>query len=80
MFIAVISINLGIVNLLPIPILDGGVIAIILVESLVGRDLSLSVRERVTQVGVVMVILLVVAVTYNDIIKSLPASVGKYFP
>ena len=80
MFIAVISINLGIVNLLPIPILDGGVIAIILVESLVGRDLSLSVREKVTQVGVVMVILLVVAVTYNDIIKSLPASLGKYFP
>lgn len=80
LFIAVISINLGIVNLLPIPILDGGVIAIILVESLVGRDLSLSVRERVTQVGVVMVILLVVAVTYNDIVKSLPASLGKYFP
>jgi len=80
LFIAVISINLGIVNLLPIPILDGGVIAIILIESLVGRDLSLSVREKVTQVGVVMVILLVVAVTYNDIIKSLPASLGKYFP
>ena len=80
MFIAVISINLGIVNLLPIPILDGGVITIILVESLVGRDLSLSLREKVTQVGFIMVILLVVAVTYNDIIKSLPASLGKYFP
>jgi regulator of sigma E protease len=80
MFIAVISINLGIVNLLPIPILDGGVIAIILVESLVRRDLSLNVREKVTQVGFIMVILLVVAVTYNDIIKSLPASLAKYFP
>ncbi len=80
MFIAVISINLGIVNLLPIPILDGGVIAIILVESLVGRDLSLNVREKVAQAGFIMVILLVVAVTYNDIIKSLPASLGKYFP
>ena len=80
MFIAVISINLGIVNLLPIPILDGGVITIILVESLVQRDLSLSVREKVTQVGVIMVILLVVAVTFNDIIKSLPTSLEKYFP
>lgn len=79
-FIAIISINLGIVNLLPIPILDGGVITIILIESIIGRDLSLSVRERVTQIGFIMVILLVIVVTYNDIIKSLPASLAKYFP
>ena len=79
-FISIISINLGIVNLLPIPILDGGVITIILIESIVGRDLSLNVREKVTQLGFIMVILLVIVVTYNDIIKSLPASLGKYFP
>ena len=79
--IAAISLNLGIVNLLPIPILDGGVITIILIESIFRHDLSLKVRERVAQVGFAMVILLVIVVTYNDIIKLLPIStLEKYFP
>ena len=77
---AAISLNLGIMNLLPIPVLDGGVIAIILLETLIRRDLSLATRERITQVGVVMLIALAVIVTYNDIIKSLPVSIEKYFP
>jgi regulator of sigma E protease len=67
-------------NLLPIPVLDGGVIAIILLETLIRRDLTLPIRERITQVGFVMLILLAVVVTYNDIIRTLPASLGKYFP
>ena len=79
--IAAISLNLGIVNLLPIPILDGGVITIILIESLIGCDLSLKVRERVAKIGFAMVILLVLVVTYNDIIKLLPIPIlDKYFP
>jgi regulator of sigma E protease len=77
---AAISLNLGIMNLLPIPVLDGGVIAIILVETLIRRDLSLPIRERITQLGFVVLILLAVVVTYNDIIKTLPASLEKYFP
>jgi regulator of sigma E protease len=77
---AAISLNLGIMNLLPIPVLDGGIIAIILVETLIRRDLSLRLRERITQVGFVMLILLALVVTYNDIIKALPASLEKYFP
>ena len=77
---AAISLNLGIMNLLPIPVLDGGIIAIILVETLIRRDLSLRLRERITQVGLVVLILLAVIVTYNDIIKVLPASLEKYFP
>jgi regulator of sigma E protease len=77
---AAISLNLGIMNLLPIPVLDGGVIAIILIETLIRRDLSLGLREKITQVGFVMLILLAVVVTYNDIIKTLPASLEKYFP
>ncbi len=80
MLMAFISLNLGIMNLLPIPVLDGGVIAIILLETLIRRDLSLPIRERITQVGFVMLILLAVVVTYNDIIRSLPGSLGKYFP
>ena len=79
--IAAISLNLGIVNLLPIPILDGGVITIILIESIFRHNLSLKVRERVAQLGFAMVILLVIVVTYNDIIKLLPiSSLEKYFP
>jgi regulator of sigma E protease len=77
---AAISLNLGIMNLLPIPVLDGGVIAIILLETLIRRDLSLATRERITQVGVVMLLVLAVIVTYNDIIKSLPVSIEKYLP
>ncbi len=77
---AAISLNLGIMNLLPIPVLDGGIIAILMVETVIRRDLSLKLRERITQVGFAMLILLAVVVTYNDIIKSLPASLEKYFP
>jgi regulator of sigma E protease len=77
---AAISLNLGIMNLLPIPVLDGGIIAIILIETLIRRDLSLRLRERITQVGFVVLILLALVVTYNDIIKALPASIEKYFP
>ncbi|MEW5974896.1 MAG: RIP metalloprotease RseP [Acidobacteriota bacterium] len=80
MLMAAISLNLAVINLLPIPILDGGVIAIILVEALIRRDLSLTVRERITQVGFVLLILLAVIVTYNDIVKILPASLEKYLP
>ena len=77
---AAISLNLGIMNLLPIPVLDGGVIAIILIETLIRRNLSLAIRERITQVGFVVLVLLAVVVTYNDIIKTLPSSLEKYFP
>jgi regulator of sigma E protease len=80
LLMAFLSLNLGIMNLLPIPVLDGGVIAIILVETLIRRNLSLPIREKITQVGFVMLILLAVVVTYNDIIRSLPSSLGKYFP
>jgi regulator of sigma E protease len=78
--LAAISLNLGIVNLLPIPVLDGGVIVIILIEALIRRDLSLRLRERIIQVGFAVLILLAVIVTYNDIVKSLPVSVEKYLP
>ncbi len=77
---AAISLNLGIMNLLPIPVLDGGVIAIIFIETVIRRNLSLQLRERITQVGFALLILLAMIVTYNDIIKSLPASLEKYFP
>ena len=67
-----ISLNLGIFNLLPIPILDGGVILMLLFESAIRRDVSLAVKERIVQVGLVFLVLLFAFVMYNDILKSLP--------
>ncbi len=71
--LAFLSLNLGIFNLLPIPVLDGGAIFLLLIESLlatVGLSLSLRVRERIQQVGFVMVILLMVFVITNDLVKA----------
>jgi regulator of sigma E protease len=70
MFVCFISLQLGIFNLLPIPILDGGVILLLLVESVIRRDLSLEVKERFAQVGIVFLLLLAVFVMYNDILKT----------
>lgn len=67
-----LSLNLGIFNLLPIPVLDGGAIFILLLEgalSVIGMTLSLRLRERIQTVGFVMVILLMVFVLTNDVLK-----------
>jgi len=71
--LAFLSLNLGIFNLLPIPVLDGGAIFLLLLEgalAVVGMKLSLRVRERIQQVGFVMVILLMVFVITNDFLKQ----------
>jgi regulator of sigma E protease len=68
-----LSLNLGIFNLLPIPVLDGGAIFLLLIEgllALVGLSLSSAVRDRIQQVGFVMVLLLMVFVLANDAIKT----------
>jgi regulator of sigma E protease len=64
---AIISINLAVLNLLPIPILDGGHIAMLAIEGLRRRDLSLHFKERVIQVGFMLLLLLFAVVMYNDI-------------
>jgi regulator of sigma E protease len=69
---ALISLNLGVLNILPIPILDGGVMLLLLVESLMGRDLSLRMKERIVQVSFVFLLMLTVIVLYNDVVKLLP--------
>jgi len=69
---AMISLNLGIVNLLPIPILDGGVIMLLFVESLMRRDISLRIKERIYQTAFVFIVLVFVVVIYNDLMKALP--------
>ncbi len=68
--ISMISLQLGIFNLLPIPVLDGGVILLLLIEGLIRRDLSLTIKERFVQVGIVFLLLLVAFVMYNDLLKQ----------
>ena len=70
-FMAVISINLGILNLLPIPILDGGFMFFLFIELLIGRPLSLRKREWAQKVGLVVLITLMFVVMYNDITRVL---------
>jgi regulator of sigma E protease len=69
---AAISLNLGIFNLLPIPILDGGVILFLLIEGLMRRDISLNIKERVYQFAFVFLVLFAVMVIYNDLKKTIP--------
>jgi regulator of sigma E protease len=64
---ALISLNLGIFNLLPIPLLDGGMILLLLIEGIRRRDLDQNLKERVFQVAFVALILFAVFVTFNDV-------------
>ncbi|MBI4620390.1 MAG: RIP metalloprotease RseP [Desulfobacterales bacterium] len=66
-FMAIISINLGIVNLFPIPILDGGHLFFFLLEAIMGKPLSVKKREAAQQVGLVIIVLLIIFVFYNDL-------------
>jgi len=74
---AAISLNLGIFNLLPIPILDGGVILLLFVESLMRRDISLQIKERIYQAAFVFLVLFAVMVIYNDLAKTLPGMMQR---
>jgi regulator of sigma E protease len=66
---AEISINLGIFNLLPFPILDGGMIFFLLIESIFRRDVPMPIKERIYQVAFVCIVLFAVMVIFNDITK-----------
>ena len=79
MFMGVISLQLGIFNLLPIPILDGGHLTVIGLETLIRRDLPQKVKERILEVGFYLLILLMVVVTFNDIVGRLPESIRQFF-
>lgn len=69
---AIISLNLGILNLLPIPILDGGHILLLSIEGIMRRDLSLAFKERFVQVGLVFLFVLFSVVMYYDVARLLP--------
>ncbi|MBI3449813.1 MAG: RIP metalloprotease RseP [Acidobacteria bacterium] len=69
-FMAIISLQLGVINLLPIPILDGGHIFILGLEGVMRRNLSTMVKERVMQVGLVLLLLLMGTVISLDVYKN----------
>jgi len=69
---AVLSVNLGILNLLPIPILDGGNILLLSMEGIRRRDFSMAFKERFVQVGLVFLLILFAYVMYNDVMRHLP--------
>ena len=66
---AAISINLGILNLLPFPVLDGGLILFLLIESIIRRDISMAVKERIYQAAFVLIIAFFAFVIFNDVTK-----------
>jgi regulator of sigma E protease len=74
---AAISLQLGIFNLLPIPVLDGGHLFLLALEGAARKDFSLQVKERILQVGFLMILALLSVVIYNDLSKTVPA---KWWP
>ncbi len=71
-FMALISLNIGILNMAPIPILDGGQIGVLLVESTLRRDLSIALKERILQAGLLVIVALMAIALYFDLMKSWP--------
>lgn len=68
-FIAILSVNLGVLNLLPIPVLDGGHLLFFLFEWGLGRPVELKHRERAQQIGVFVLILIMIYAFYNDLTR-----------
>jgi regulator of sigma E protease len=67
--LALISVNLAVLNLMPVPVLDGGQIAILALEGIARRDMSVRAKERFAMVGAALIVLLMVTVIYNDIAR-----------
>lgn len=79
-WIALISLQLGIINLFPIPVLDGGQILVISLEGIFRRDFSPKVKQIVMQIGFAMFIVLIVFVILNDVAKRLPNGWNSLIP
>jgi regulator of sigma E protease len=69
LFTAIISVNLALLNLLPVPMLDGGHLFFFVIEAIMGRPLSLRKREAAQQLGFVLLMLLMVYALYNDLVR-----------
>jgi regulator of sigma E protease len=65
--VALVSVNLGVLNLLPVPILDGGLIIFLLLELVLGKPISIKKRETAQKVGICLLAILIVVVMHNDL-------------
>jgi regulator of sigma E protease len=72
-FMAFLSINLAVLNLLPIPILDGGQVVFLLAEAIRRRPLSLELRARLTQIGFVVLVAIMLIALRNDVLRVFPS-------
>jgi regulator of sigma E protease len=79
-WIALISLQLGIINLFPIPVLDGGQILVIVLEGIFRRDFSPKVKQIVMQIGFAIFIVLIVFIILNDVVKRLPNGWNSLIP
>jgi regulator of sigma E protease len=79
-FMAFISVNLAVINLLPVPILDGGHLLFFLLEAILGRPVSPRKLEYAQKVGLVLLIALMAVVFYNDIMRLLPGAKKGLMP
>ena len=79
-FTALISVNLAVLNLLPIPVLDGGHILFFVLEAILGRPIALKKIEMAQKVGMVLLLLLMVFVFYNDIMRLIPGHKPSFMP
>ena len=67
-FMALLSVNLGLINLFPIPVLDGGNIVIFLIEMVIGRDLKENVKDYIFKFGLLLLLAIMLLATWNDIL------------
>lgn len=79
-WIAFFSLQLGVINLFPIPVLDGGQILVLALEGLFRRDFSPRVKQIIMQIGFAIFIVLIVFVILNDVAKRLPNGWGSFWP
>jgi RIP metalloprotease RseP len=79
-WIAVISLQLGILNLFPVPVFDGGQLFVLIIESIVRRDLNPKARQIWMQIGFVIFVVLIAFVLLNDIVKRLPNGWSSLLP
>lgn len=68
-FIAFVSVSIGFLNILPFPVLDGGHILFVIIEAIIRRPVPVKVRLVVQQIGIVALVLLVLIVSYNDVVR-----------
>ncbi len=78
LFMSILSINLGVINLFPVPILDGGHFIFLAFEAIFRKPLSLKKMEMVQQVGLILIILLMIFAFYNDILRLISPGGFKF--